>query len=216
MAILSKLIKNKDDKKPKFSKMDILSDIKISELIEQPETVDLNTSITEILKILKNNECVFISENNKITGAIYSQTLLNKINDIENLKNLKADRIKEEIVKINKDDNISKAILIMNMKKIDCLAVYDKNKFIGILRREKIIEKLSEKLTEKETSDIIETDIDKLIDLIQKGISDIDTLSKELKVDKELVEEWLSILEEHNKIKIIKKSFNKSSIEYVG
>lgn len=197
----------------------ILDTIKVSEVMKTAEVVDEKTGINEIVKkfLDKKYKGIFVSKNKEIIGLINLSNLLEAIRERKHTSKLKAMDIIEKIIVINKNDTLSKAILIMNIHKSDCLAVLDGKRFLGVVTRERILNKIAKNLFSEKTSiknEKIETNVDKLLNILKKGETNIKELEEKLDIGGEQIEEWLKILEKQKVIKI-EKHFGKIKLEYV-
>ncbi len=211
-------ILNKDKIKKKIER-NILDTIKVSEVIKNAPIVDEKTGINEIIKefLEKKYKGILISENKKITGLIDLSNLLEIIRKRKNTSKLKAKDLSEEVIYIKKEDNLSKAILIMDIHKSGCLGVLDGKRFLGVVTRERILNKIGKTLFSQKKiveNEKIETNVDKLLDILRKGETTVKELEEKLDVSEEQIEEWLKILE---KQKVIKtgRHFGKIKLEHV-
>ncbi len=196
----------------------ILNMIKVSEVMGEAEIVDEKTSAQEIIKkfLDKKYKGIFVSKKNKIVGLIKLSNLFEILGEEREISKLKAEDIMGEIISIDKQDNLSKAILIMKMHNSDCLAVMDGNRFLGVVTRERILNKIAKNLFSKKTpvNEKIETNVDRLLDILKKGETSMKELEEKLEVDGEQIEEWLKILENQKVIKI-ERHFGKIRLKYV-
>ena len=224
------LILEKKDKDNKISKEEvkieetkteknILDLIKVSEVIKNADVVDEKTEIEGILKKFlekKYNE-VFVSGKGNIIGLINLSNLLETLRKGGETTKLRATDLMEKVITINKEDSLSKAILIMNIHKLDCLGVTDGKEFLGIITQKRILNKIGKNLFSQKTGvekERIETNVDKLLDILEKGKTSMKELERELDVGSEQIEEWLKILEKQKVIKI-GKYFGKIKLEHV-
>lgn len=217
--ILNKKSNLKRKKKNIKKEKNILDTIKVSEVMKTAEVVDEKTGIEDIIKKFteKKYKGLFVSEKNKITGIINLSNLLECIKKRKNTSKLKARDIIEKIIIINKNDSLSKAILIMNIHKSDCLAVLEGKRFLGVVTRERILNKIGKTLFSQKTmveNEKIETNVDKLLDILRKRETNMKELEEKLDVDGEQIEEWLKILVKQKVIKI-EKHFGKIKLEHV-
>ena len=210
----------KDFKKDNVERKEknILNMIKVSEAMGEAEIVDEKTSAQEIIKkfLDKKYKGIFVSKKNKIVGLIKLSNLFEILGEEREISKLKAEDIMGKIISIDKQDNLSKAILIMKMHNSDCLAVMDGNRFLGVVTREKILNKIAKNLFSKKTpvNEKIETNVDRLLDILKKGETSMKELEEKLDVDREQIEEWLKILENQKVIRI-ERHFGKIRLKYV-
>ena len=108
------------------------------------------------------------------------------------------------------------AMCIRDRHKSDCLAVMDRNRFLGVVTREKILNKIAKNLFSEKTpvNEKIETNVDRLLDILKKGETSMKELEEKLDVKREQIEEWLKILENQKVIKI-ERHFGKIRLKYV-
>jgi CBS domain-containing protein len=218
---LNKRIAHKEEAKKYISfKENVLEFIKVGEIIEKPEIVDIHTSIDEVMEIMaeKNVPEVLVSMNEEIVGMITLSNLLGSLRERRHIVKLEALNIMEKVIKINKDDNLSKAILIMNVHNVPAVVVYKKDKMLGIVTKNGILNKLSKIIftrREEKLNNVIETKVDQLLDLLHQGEISMQKLKKSLGIDEEKIEEWLNILEKQGMIKIERSPFGKIKVKYV-
>lgn len=188
-------------------------------------TISPENSLEEAIDVFSENNIsgAPVVKDRKIVGILSESDILKKIGlkDLFSLKTEDVEKIKksisgnvEEIMKkdvysVGEEENVSKAIKIMNKRDVNRLPVVDKKgNLVGILTRGDVIRVFSKSLgswflLEKRAPIILETDVDKLLKTIEeKGIVASDELAKILKVDEEKIEEWGRVLEEHGLIKM--------------
>ena len=143
-----------------------------------------------------------------------------KLKEIQNLR--VSDVMSRTIYYAREDDDISIAIKMMNEKDINRLPVTDgKNNLVGILTRGDVMRVFAKSLgswllLEKKEPIILETDVDRLLKIIEeKGSITTDALAGILKVSEDKVEEWGRTLEEHNLIKLEYPPFGKPKLKAV-
>ena len=225
---ISERFRNLDEKltnKDKIEKINdfkenILESITVGDIVEKPEIVDIHTSVEEVMEIMaeKNLSEVLVSTKNEVVGVITLSNLLESFRQRKNLAKLEAVSIMEKIMRINKNDTLSKAILVMNIHKIPGVAVFEKDHITGIVTKSGILRKLSKLIFTKGGSEVsekpIETKVDQLIDLLEKEKEiSMKDLKRELGMDEESIEEWLRILEKQNVIEIQKSMFGKLKVK---
>ena len=218
---LDKRIGEKVEAKKYFSfKENILESIKVGDIIEKPEIVDIHTSVEKVMEIMaeKNLQEILVAARDEIVGMITLSNLLESLRERGHAINLEAINIMKSVVRIDKEDNLSKAILIMNIHNVPAVVVYEKNKMLGIVTRNGILNKLSKIIftkREEKVDNVIETKVDQLLELLHEKETSINKLKKKLGVDEEKIEEWLNILEKQGVIKIERLAFGKIRVKYV-
>jgi len=202
-------------------------------------TISPENSLEEAIDIFSENNIsgAPVVENRKIVGVLSDSDILKKIGlkdlfslkpgDVEKIKKMISgnvkDIMKKSVFSINEDGDVSKAIKIMNEKDVNRLPVVDKKgNLVGILTRGDVVRVFSKSLgswllLEKKAPIILETDVDKLLKIIEeKGTVTTEELAKILKVEEEKVEEWGRILEEHGLIKMEYPPLGKPLLKAVG
>jgi len=218
---LDKRISEKVEAKKYFSfKENILESIKVGDIIEKPEIVNIHTPVEKVMEIMaeKNLQEILVAAGDEIVGMITLSNLLESLRERGHVINLEAINIMKSVVRIDKEDNLSKAILIMNIHNVPAVVVYEKNKMLGIVTRNGILNKLSKIIftkREEKVDNVIETKVDQLLELLHEKETSINKLKKKLGVDEEKIEEWLNILEKQGVIKIERLAFGKIRVKYV-
>jgi len=218
---LDKRISEKVEAKKYFSfKENILESIKVGDIIEKPEIVNIHTPVEKVMEIMaeKNLQEILVGARDEIVGMITLSNLLESLRERGHVINLEAINIMKSVVRIDKEDNLSKAILIMNIHNVPAVVVYEKNKMLGIVTRNGILNKLSKIIftkREEKVDNVIETKVDQLLELLHEKETSINKLKKKLGVDEEKIEEWLNILEKQGVIKIERLAFGKIRVKYV-
>jgi len=218
---LDKRISEKVEAKKYFSfKENILESIKVGDIIEKPEIVNIHTPVEKVMEIMaeKNLQEILVAARDEIVGMITLSNLLESLRERGHVINLEAINIMKSVVRIDKEDNLSKAILIMNIHNVPAVVVYEKNKMLGIVTRNGILNKLSKIIftkREEKVDNVIETKVDQLLELLHEKETSINKLKKKLGVDEEKIEEWLNILEKQGVIKIERLAFGKIRVKYV-
>ena len=119
--------------------------------------LDINSTITEIAKIMKEKDIGFIpiNEDNKIIGIITDRDIVVKIlaNDDNKIK----DYINRNLIKINVNESIERAIELMGNNKVKRLLVEDNNKLVGVLSLSDILNNLN--------SDLVYNNIKKIFEI---------------------------------------------------
>ena len=200
---LDKRISEKVEAKKYFGfKENILESIKVGDIVEKPEIVNIHTPVEKVMEIMaeKNLQEILVAARDEIVGMITLSNLLESLRERGHVINLEAINIMKSVVRIDKEDNLSKAILIMNIHNVPAVVVYEKNKMLGIVTRNGILNKLSKIIftkREEKVDNVIETKVDQLLELLHEKETSISKLKKKLGVDEEKIEEWLNILQKH-------------------
>jgi len=202
-------------------------------------TISPESSLEEAIDIFSENNIsgAPVVKNKKIVGVLSDSDILKRIGlknlfslkpgDVEKIKKTISgtveDIMKKSVYSINEEEDVSKAIKIMNEKDVNRLPVVDKKgNLVGILTRGDVVRVFSKSvgswlLLEKKAPIILETDVDKLLKIIEeKGTITTEDLAKILKVEEEKVEEWGRILEEHGLIKMEYPPLGKPLLKAVG
>lgn len=132
--------------------------LKIEHIMSKDLVVlDINSTITEIAKIMKEKDIGFIpiNEDNKIIGIITDRDIVVKIlaNDDNKIK----DYINRNLIKINVNESIERAIELMGNNKVKRLLVEDNNKLVGVLSLSDILNNLN--------SDLVYNNIKKIFEI---------------------------------------------------
>lgn len=106
-----------------------VKDLMCSKLI----VIDINSSLSEIANVMKKYDIGFvpISCKNKIVGILTDRDIVTRI--IANNDNKINGYLTDDLITINSNDNIDKALDSMTKHKIKRLLVVDNNKLVGIL-----------------------------------------------------------------------------------
>lgn len=119
--------------------------------------LDINSTITEIAKIMKEKDIGFIpiNEDNKIIGIITDRDIVVKI--LANEDNKIKDYINRNVIKINVNESIESAIELMGNNKVKRLLVEDNNKLVGVLSLSDILNNMN--------SDLVYNNIKKIFEI---------------------------------------------------
>ncbi len=205
----------------KKSENKLLETITVSEVMKRPEVMDIESPVVEVVRMFSEKKCngIFISKKEKIAGLIILQDILEVLMKKKKIVKLKAGDIMKDFVGMNKGDNLSKAILSMHVHRSNCVAVMDHKNVVGVVTRSRILNKLAKNIFATEDNEIIgniiETKVDRLLDLLKKKETNMKELEAKLDIDGEKIEEWLEILKIHKIIKYKKSLFGKMQVEYV-
>ncbi|MCK4730056.1 MAG: CBS domain-containing protein [Candidatus Aenigmarchaeota archaeon] len=208
-------------KNTKKSGRDVLDAVTVAEVMKKAEIMDIESPVVEVVRMFSEKKCngIFISKKGKVVGLIILPDILNVLRKKKKIAKLKAGDIIGNLICLAKGDSLSKAILSMHLHKSGCIAVMSHKEVVGVVTRSVILNKMARNIfsTEDEgvIGNIIETKVDKLLDLLRKKETNMKELEERLNIDEEKIEEWLEILENHNLIKYKKSLFGKISVEHV-
>jgi len=201
-------------------KENILESIKVGDIVEKPVIVDIHTPVEKVMEIMakKNLQEILVTMHDEVVGMITLSNLLETLRERRHIIKLEALNIMKNIVKIDKEDNLSKAILIMKIHNVPGVVVYERGKVLGIVTKNGILNKLSKIIftkREETLNNVVETKVDQLLDLLHQKEISMQKLKKGLGVSEEKIDEWLNILEKQGIIKIKRLAFGKIKVEYV-
>jgi CBS domain-containing protein len=188
-------------------------------------SISPDDSLEDVIDIFSKNSIsgAPVVKDKKVVGILSESDIIRELGiksmalldskDGEKLKafvkdpNLRVAKIMNKtIYLVREDDDITHAVKIMYSKNVNRLPVVDqKGVLSGIITRSDITKIFSKKKSspEQNISAVLETEIDKLLRIIQEKDSvTVDKLAIELKMKEEKVEEWGKILEEHGLIEI--------------
>lgn len=208
-AMIRNVITISEDE-PLDKAIDLLSENNVSGMpVVKDEAVVGILSESDILRKIGLKDLISIGTSN-----------LEKIKEIQNLH--VRDVMKKNIYFVKEDDDVAVAIKIMNEKDVNRLPVVNKQiKLVGILTRGDVIRVFAKSLgswilLEKKNPLILETDVDKLLKIIEKKESvAVDELAGSLKISEEKIEEWGRLLEEHGLIRMEYPTFGKPVFKFV-
>ncbi len=227
---ISKKIKKKDNLKDKIKKKikkaeDVSKTTIVKEImVRNPVHVKKTSSLSSAFELMKkyNLKSIIVTENKKPIGILNEEEILSffssfvrmekgalennkKILDKLSKQNVFAAMIKTDDV-LKKTDSLEKVARIMITKKLDQLPVVDSSgKIVGIVFNSDILSYIDKKTLDEEkiSTDVIETNIDKLYEMVKLyGEITAKKISKKLNISEKQVEDWAKILEEHGLIEI--------------
>jgi len=200
-------------------------------------TISPSDSIDRVIDIFSGKDIsgAPVVREGKIIGILSESDILRRIGirdlvslkisgeKIKEMQNLKVSDVMSRIIySIKEEDDVAVAIKMMNEKDINRLPVVnEKNNLVGILTRGDVMRVFAKSLgswllLEKKEPIILETDVDKLLKIIEeKGSITTDALAKVLNVSEDKVEEWGRTLEEHGLIKLEYPPFGKPKLKAV-
>jgi len=207
-------------------------------MIKTVVTISADEPLDKAIDLLseKNVSGVPVVKDEQVIGILSESDILRKIGlkdlmsigvgDVEKIKKIQGlhvrDVMNEKIYFVKEDDDVASVIKIMNEKDVNRIPVVNKkNKLVGILTRGDVIRVFAKSLgtwllLEKKAPLILETDVDKLLKIIEKNESiSVEDLAKILKVGEEKIEEWGRLLEEHGLITIDYPTFGAPVFKFV-
>ncbi|MDI6798523.1 MAG: CBS domain-containing protein [Candidatus Aenigmarchaeota archaeon] len=181
-------------------------------------TVSPEDKIVDVIKILTEEKIsgVPVVKGRRIVGIVTEADILRALGkkeliavNSEDIKALRAKGVskvekimKKDVIVINENESLDKAIFLMGVHRIKRLPVVDdKNVVVGIVSREDILNSIAKLMSTEEKKKflaIMETDVDKILSIIkEKGRISFDKIAKLFNVDMNTVENWAKILEDH-------------------
>ncbi len=158
-------------------------------------------------------------KDHQVVGVIHESDVLDYINENLNTSNpnefkkqlseFKKKKVEEIMVKhpitISPERGLEEAASLMYRHGVDRLPVVENGKLVGIISRDDILKGLTaSKVAKKAKEENVKSIVDEIVKLVGRhpnGIS-IDDLASQLNVDKELINRWVSILEEHGIVEV--------------
>ena len=155
----------------------------------------------------------------KVVGILHESDLLDYMNENLNTTNpndfkkgldeFKKKKIKEIMIKnpitIHPDKQIEEAATLMYKHGVDRLPVVKDGKLVGIVSRDDILKGLtSAHVAKKAKEENVKSMVDEILKIVKKnpnGIS-LDKLVDMLNIDRETLNRWVSILEEHGIVEV--------------
>ncbi len=187
-------------------------------------TVSPEEKIIEVIRLMREEKIsgVPVVEKGKLVGIVTEADILEALGkkeliaingeDVKGLREKGISSVKEimkkKVIVINENEGIDRAIFLMNLYRIKRLPVIDdKNMLVGIIAREDIIDSIAKLMSSEEKKKylaIMETDVDKIFNVIRKkGKITFDEIAKMFKVDLNTIEEWAKILEDHGLVEVV-------------
>ena len=205
----------------------------VSEVMKKPViTVSPEDTLEKVIEFFstKNISGMPVVDKGKVVGIISESDVLNFLGSKtkllkgeikrlkEKLKNTKVRKLmKLRVYYVRDCDDIATAVKLMDERDVNRLPVLDsKKKLVGIITRGDIISALAKKEVVRVENRVLETDIDKLLRIIEeKEKVEIEKVSKLMKTPRESVEKWARILEEHGLVKVVYPPFGKPFLKIV-
>ncbi|MDD5182462.1 MAG: CBS domain-containing protein [Candidatus Nanoarchaeia archaeon] len=179
-----------------------------SMLTEGVVSIEENEKVARAIELMLQNDIrgLAVTSKRELKGAIESEDIVKRIEKTEpsQVQVLMSRPVKEmtrPAETIAPKETFGNVMQKMNAAKANRLFVIEDQKPVSVVSKADILKRVSQ--TSSVMGMKIETGIDKLLELVeQKGKISTEDASKALKVDAKLVEEWASILDDHNLIKI--------------
>jgi CBS domain-containing protein len=176
--------------------------------------------------VVKEGRIVGILSQSDVLKELGLDNLIDLKVSEEKLKEMKTLKVSgvmaKNIYSVKEEDDVAVAAELMNDKDINRLPVTDhKGKLVGILTRGDVLRVFSKSLGSWTLLDnkgpiILETDIDKLLNIIkEKGPISIDEVAKLLSTTGEKVEGWGRTLEEHGLLKVEYPPFGRPRLKAI-
>jgi CBS domain-containing protein len=207
--------KHKLAKKAAASKI-IIGSVKIRDImVSAPKTLDENDNLGNAADMFFRDKIdgAPVLSRKKLVGMVNKSDILKMLgkNDItvKDIKAMGSTTIRDVMRKpftVREDDTLSQAIKTINKNNAERLAVLDKKGYLtGVATRTDVMKgimKLFFDVMQKEMGNVIETDIDKILNMVTTTKVGIDKIAKATGMKEEHIEELARILEEHGLIKI--------------
>lgn len=207
-------------------------------MIRNVVTISANEPLDKAIDLLSEKDVsgVPVVKDEAVVGILSESDILRKIGlkdlisigigDVEKIKRIQSLHVKDvmnnKVYFVKEDDDIAVAIKIMNVEDVNRLPVVNKKtKLVGILTRGDVIRVFAKSLgswllLEKKSPLVLETDVDRLLKIIEKNESvSVDDLAKILKVSEAKIEEWGRLLEEHGLVRMEYPAFGKPILKTV-
>ncbi|MCD6403330.1 MAG: CBS domain-containing protein [Candidatus Aenigmarchaeota archaeon] len=232
MSLIEKLVKKFRRKKLSKKEEKKLKDMFRLELNKKIKPVKVKDIMTTNVKAVKEDDTLKdvvelfarhkisgapVVKGRKVVGVISESDIVRvigkdnvfDIHDIELLEKTKVKKVmnKKPIV-VNENDSLEYAITLMTKKDVNRLPVVNKKgELVGIVARADVVRGMLEILfvaaMQRGTFGMVmETEIDRILDLVKDKPMRINKIAKKLKKPEEQVEEWVKILEEHGLVKV--------------
>jgi len=187
-------------------------------------TVSPEEKLIEVIRLMREEKIsgIPVVEKGKLVGIVTEADILEALGkkeliaingeDVKGLREKGISSVKEimkkKVIVINENEGIDRAIFLMNLYRIKRLPVIDdKNMLVGIIAREDIIDSIAKLMSSEEKKKylaIMETDVDKIFNVIrEKGKITFDEIAKMFKVNLNTIEEWAKILEDHGLVEVV-------------
>jgi|GEM_PF-210299 len=211
---------------------DVIKQLIVADVMtKDPVTIKSDDKLSYIVRLFSNKKisgAPVISEGN-IVGIITKSDIIKVIGvkdllniDSTGLKKLEdvkvSDIMRKKVQSVKRHTKIAEATHIMNKRNINILPVLDdKNRIVGVVSRGDIVRIVSKELLTKLIKDrrrlvkgmtTIETDIDSVLDIVEKeGSIGILKIKEKLMIEEDKIEEWAKILEKEGLIELYYPAF---------
>lgn len=188
-----------------------------------PISVDIEAPIEEVLNLILRYDIrgVPVTQNGKVIGIIEEGDIIDYFEkkvpmtegairlhhkEIDDLSSKPISELRpKRLIVLSPNDSLEKAIKALYESGVGRLCVMDENKLVGLVTRDDVVKALMKSTISMHviTSEIMHTDIDRLLALIEeKSRINVDQAAEQLHIDKAMIEEWAAILEDHSLITV--------------
>ena len=171
-------------------------------------SIEENEKLAKAIQLMLKNDVrgLAVTSDSELKGAVESEDVVKKLEKIgsEQTDSLLSKPVKELLrpaETIGKDESFGGAIQRMAETNANRLFITENEKPVGVISKSDVLQKVVQ--TSSRLAAKIETGIDKLLELVeQRGKISTDEASRILKVDIKMIEDWASILDDHNLLKL--------------
>jgi CBS domain-containing protein len=171
-------------------------------------SIEENEKLAKAIQLMLKNDIrgLAVMSGSELKGAVESEDIVKHIESIapkqtEAFMSRPVREIARPAETIETDVSFGKAIQQMDETKANRIFVVENQKPVGVVSTSDVLQKVMGSSSQFGAK--IETGIDKLLELVeQRGKISTDEASKLLKVDIKMIEDWASILDDHNLIKL--------------
>jgi CBS domain-containing protein len=172
------------------------------------------------LPVLRKGRVVGIITESDIFRIVGADNIL----DIKDTRFLEETEVRNAMTKnvltVNENDSLEVVIALMNKARVNRLPVLDnRGRMVGIVARNDVIKGIMEILffrALEKAPEFIETDIDRMLRIIEEGPIAIDELARKVKVGEAQVEEWIRMLEKGGVVELIYPPVGKPLVRMVS
>lgn len=171
-------------------------------------SIEENEKLAKAIQMMLKNDIrgLAVTSGSELKGSVESEDIIKHLETIpprqaESFMSKPVREITRPAETIGRDVSFGKAIQQMDETQANRIFVVENQKPVGVISKSDVLQKVMD--SNSHLGAKIETGIDKLLELIeQKGKVSTDEASKLLDVDIKMVEDWASILDDHNLIKL--------------